>query len=185
MQFPVFFDVNLKYLAIKKFKEQSALSSVLAACRVMVITVFMYLRLFYFLIYYCIYSKWTLPFENKPTALPWFTESIFSFLVYYSKWYQPFGTEPTIFIWFKESIFSLVYFFIMISSIRNWTCNFALVQGIQFFFPFWVIDLASYFGQYRVVRCVWVSSFWCSTLPLRKVLELAYYFFLQHTFFFG
>lgn len=127
---------KLEILAIKKFKEQSALSSVLAACRVMVITVFMYLRLFYFLIYYCIYSKWTLPFENKPTALPWFTESIFSFLVYYSKWYQPFGTEPTIFIWFKESIFSLVYFFIMISSIRNWTCNFALVQGIQLFFSF-------------------------------------------------
>lgn len=124
------------YLAIKNFKEQSPLSSVLAACRVMVIIVFMYLRLFYFLIYDCVYSKWTLPFENKPTTLPWFTESIFSFLVYYSKWYQPFGTEPTIFIWFKESILSLVYFFIMISSIRNWTCNLLWFKEYNFFFVF-------------------------------------------------
>jgi hypothetical protein len=93
------------YLARKHFKQQSALLCVLDASQLMVITVFMCLRLFCFLIYYCIYSEWTLPFENKPTMLLWFKESIFLFLVYYSKWYQPFGTEPTILLWFKESIF--------------------------------------------------------------------------------
>lgn len=121
------------YLARKHFKQQSALLCVLDASQLMVIKVFMCLMLFCFIIYYCIYSEWTLPFENKPTMLLWFKESIFLFWFIIRNDINRSELNLQFCSGLRNPFFVLVYLFIMISTIRNWTYNFALVQGIQFF----------------------------------------------------